>query len=110
MFARELLTRLEITPVGSSIIVRYFKIQFDVRFLMESFLLQVCLSDFFVQATVGIGSAAALTDKQFGSRELIGTIIIVVAAVVDVLRKPTVTINVSRRKRCMTVSKLLIEG
>ena len=43
---------------------------------------------FMTEAIVGIGSAAWLTDEPFGSREILGTALIMGAALVEVLRKP----------------------
>ncbi len=40
-----------------------------------------------VEVLVGVASAAMLTDEQFGLRELVGTILIVSAGVVEVLRQ-----------------------
>ena len=43
---------------------------------------------FMTEAIVGIGSAAWLTNEPFGLREMIGTALIMSAALVEVLRKP----------------------
>ena len=43
---------------------------------------------FMTEAIVGIGSAAWLTDEAFGMQEIIGTALIMSAAVVEVMRKP----------------------
>jgi drug/metabolite transporter (DMT)-like permease len=42
------------------------------------------------EVVVGVGSAAMLTDEQFGLRESIGTLLILAAAVVEVLRVQTI--------------------
>lgn len=43
-----------------------------------------------VEVIVGVGSAAMLTDEQFGLRELTGALLIVSAGVVEVLRAQTI--------------------
>ena len=43
---------------------------------------------FMAEAIVGIGSAAWLTDEPFGQREILGTVLIVSAALIEVVRKP----------------------
>lgn len=40
-----------------------------------------------VEVIVGVASAAILTDDQFGLRELAGTVLIISAVVVEVLRQ-----------------------
>ena len=40
-----------------------------------------------VEVIVGVVSAAILTDEQFGMRELAGTVLIISAGVVEVLRQ-----------------------
>jgi drug/metabolite transporter (DMT)-like permease len=40
-----------------------------------------------VEVIVGVVSAAILTDEQFGVREFVGTVLIVSAGVVEVLRQ-----------------------
>ena len=40
-----------------------------------------------IEVVVGVSSAAMLTDETFGSRELFGTLLIISAGVVEVLRQ-----------------------
>ncbi|MCP4390088.1 MAG: hypothetical protein GY802_17485, partial [Gammaproteobacteria bacterium] len=43
-----------------------------------------------VEVIVGVGSAAMLTDEQFGLRELTGALLILSAGVIEVLRAQTI--------------------
>ena len=45
---------------------------------------------FSFEIVVGVASAAVLTSEPFGTRELIGTILIIGAAIIEVLRKQEV--------------------
>ena len=44
-----------------------------------------------VEIVVGVGSAAVLTDEPFGVREVTGTILILSAAIIEVMRQQTTT-------------------
>jgi drug/metabolite transporter (DMT)-like permease len=46
-----------------------------------------------VEVIVGVVSAAILTDEQFGVRELAGTVLIISAGVVEVLRQQKINIS-----------------
>ncbi len=46
---------------------------------------------FMSESFIGVGSAAYLTDEPFGVREIIGTLLILSAAIVEVIRPQTIT-------------------